>query len=225
VSERTYFTRATFAFLKDLKANNDRDWFAENKPRYEEHVKAAALRLIEDFAPHLKKLSPHFQATPRSLFRIYRDTRFSKDKSPYKTAIGVQFRHDRARDAHAPGYYFHVAPGEVFVACGIWHPDSGALRAIRERIVEDGPAWKRAAGSKKFHETFELSGESLVRAPKGFDVEHPLIEDLRRKDFIGVHSVTQSFATAKDLPKQLAARYAAGTPLMRFLCEALDVPF
>ena len=104
MSQRPYFTRATFAFLKDLKENNDRDWFAENKPRYEEHVKAAALRLIEDFGPHLRKLSPHFQATPRSLFRIYRDTRFSRDKSPYKTAIGVHFRHERFDHiVHRPG--------------------------------------------------------------------------------------------------------------------------
>jgi uncharacterized protein (TIGR02453 family) len=223
VAERTYFTRATFTFLKELKVNNDRDWFAENRHRYEDHVKVAALRLIEDFAPHLKKLSPHFQATPRSLFRIHRDTRFSKDKSPYKTAIGVHFRHERAKDAHAPGYYFHVAPGEVFLGCGIWHPDGGALRAIRERIVEDPAGWKRAVGGKKFRDAFELSGESLKRAPRGFDPEHPLIDDLRRKDFIGVRSVPQSFATAQDLPKQLGRHFAAGTPLMGFLCGALGV--
>jgi uncharacterized protein (TIGR02453 family) len=225
VAERSYFDKRTFTFLKDLKANNDRSWFADNKHRYEEHVKAPALRLIEDFAPHLSKISGHFTATPRSLFRIYRDTRFSKDKSPYKTAIGVHFRHDRSKDAHAPGYYFHVAPGEVFLGCGIWHPDSKTLRAIRERIADDGAAWKRASRGKRFLETFELSGDSLQRAPKGFDAEHDLIEDLRRKDFIGVQSVSQSLATSRDLPKELATRFRAGTPLMRFLCEALEVPF
>ncbi len=225
MAERTYFTRATFAFLNDLKANNDRDWFAANKSRYEEHVKAAALRLIEDFGPHLHELSPHFQATPRSLFRIHRDVRFSKDKSPYKTAIGVHFRHEHAKDAHAPGYYFHVAPGDVFLGCGIWHPPSDALRAIRERIVEDGAEWKRASRDRKLNDTFHLAGDSLKRAPKGFDAEHPLIEDLRRKDFIGVHETTQTFATARDLPEGLAERFRAGTPLMRFLCGALAVPF
>ncbi|KPJ82869.1 MAG: hypothetical protein AMS19_06395 [Gemmatimonas sp. SG8_23] len=225
MAQRTYFDRRTFAFLKDLKANNDRAWFADNKHRYEDHVKAPALRLIEDFAPHLGKLSPHFMANPRSLFRIYRDTRFSKDKSPYKTAIGVHFRHDQSRDAHAPGYYFHVAPGEVFLGCGIWHPDAKALRAIRDRITEDAAGWKRASRGKRFRDTFELAGDSLKRAPKGFDPDHALIEDLRRKDFIGVQSVTQSFATGRDLPSDLATRFRAGTPLMRFLCEALDVPF
>jgi uncharacterized protein (TIGR02453 family) len=225
VAARTYFTRATFAFLKDLKANNDRDWFADNRGRYEDHVKDAALRLIEDFAPHLAKISPHFMATPRSLFRIHRDTRFSKDKSPYKTAIGVQFLHDRAKNAHAPGFYFHVAPGEVFLACGIWHPEAPALRKIRERIVEEPAAWKRASRGRKFVEAFELAGDSLKRAPRGFDPDHPLLDDLRRKDFIGVQRVTQTFATSATLPRDLAARFAAGTPLMRFLCEALEVEF
>ena len=110
-----YFTPKTFRFLKDLADNNDREWFAENKARYEDVVKEPALRFIHDFAAALRKVSPHFHAGPRSLFRIHRDTRFSKDKSPYKTAVGVHFRHERAKDAHAPGFYFHVAPGEVFL--------------------------------------------------------------------------------------------------------------
>ena len=91
--------------------------------------------------------------------------------------------------------------------------------------MEDGATWKRAVGGKKFRDTFELAGDSLKRAPKGFDPEHPLIDDLRRKDFIGVVEVKESFATGKALPKELASRFAAGTPLMRFLCEALEVPF
>lgn len=222
---KRYFTNASFQFLKDLKANNDRDWFVENKPRYEAQVKEPALRLIEDFGPHLKKLSPHFMATPRSLFRIYRDTRFSKDKTPYKTATGIHFRHDQAKDAYAPGFYFHVEPGEVFVALGIWHPQSPALRMIRDHIVEDPAGWKRASRGKRFTESFTLEGESLKRAPKGIDPEHPLIDDLRRKDFIGVKSVSQSFATSADLPAELATHFRAGVPLVRYLCNALGVPF
>lgn len=220
-----YFTPKSFAFLRDLKANNNREWFAENKPRYEELIKTPALRLIEDFAPHLKKISPHFMATPRSLFRIYRDTRFSKDKTPYKTATGIHFRHDRAKDAYAPGFYFHVEPKQVFVAMGIWHPQSPALRMIRERIVEDPAGWKKASRGKRFTEAFELEGESLKRPPRGIDPDHALIDDLKRKDFIGVQRVTQSFATGSDLPKELAARFKVGAPLVRYLCDALDVPF
>jgi uncharacterized protein (TIGR02453 family) len=219
------FTRDTFRFLKDLEKNNDREWFAAHKKRYEEHLKDPALRIIAAFAPELKKISPHFMATPRSLFRIHRDTRFSKDKSPYKTHVGIHFRHDRSKDAHAPGFYLHVEPGQAFVGVGIWHPDGGALRTIREHIVQEPAAWKRASRAKAFHSAFELSGDRLKRPPKGFDPEHPLIEDLKWKDYIGVAELPDSFVTDPGLPKALGRRFKAATPFMRFLCEALAVPF
>lgn len=220
-----YFTRETLRFLGDLKKHNERAWFAENKARYEEHVKDPALRLIEDFAPKLQRLSPHFLATPRSLFRIHRDTRFANDKSPYKTHLGLHFRHERARDAHAPGYYLHIEPGNVFAGVGIWHPDAPALRAIREHIVEKPDAWKRASRAKAFTKTFALEGDRLARPPKGFDPEHPLIEDLKWKDYIGVVELRESFATSADLPATLGTIFGAGTPFMRFLCGALNVAF
>ena len=220
-----YFTRGTFQFMKELAENNDRGWFADNKSRYEALVKDPALRFIESFAPHLEKISPHFMATPRSLFRIYRDTRFSKDKSPYKTYTGIQFRHDQSKDVHAPGYYVHVEPGSVFAAFGIWHPESKSLRAIRERIVEDPDAWKKASRGKKFRENAELSGDRLKRPPKGFDPDHPLIEDLKWKDYIAVKPVAQSFLTSAELPRELAAFFKVGAPLMRFLCDAVGVPY
>jgi uncharacterized protein (TIGR02453 family) len=221
----TCFTPDTFRFLKDLKKNNDREWFAANKKRYEEQLKDPALRVIAAFAPELKKISPHFMATPRSLFRIHRDTRFAKDKSPYKTHIGLHFRHDRAKDAHAPGYYLHIEPGGVFLGVGIWHPEGGPLRAIREHIVEDAAGWKRASRAKAFTTAFELSGDRLKRPPKDFDPEHPLIEDLKWKDYIGIAERPDSFVTDEGLPKALAKTFAAGTPFMRFLCDALAVPF
>ena len=219
------FTKDTFRFLKDLKKNNDCEWFADNKKRYEEHLKDPSLRIISAFAPELKKISPHFMATPRSLFRIHRDTRFGKDKTPYKTHIGLHFRHDRSKDAHAPGFYLHVEPGAAFLGVGIWHPDGPALRAIREHIVEESGAWRKASRGKAFLETFELSGDRLERPPKDFDPEHALIEDLKWKDYIGIAELPDSFVTDPGLPKALASRFKAGTPLMRFLCEALQVPF
>jgi uncharacterized protein (TIGR02453 family) len=221
----TCFTQDTFRFLKDLRKNNDREWFAANKKRYEEQLKDPSLRVIAAFAPELKKISPHFMATPRSLFRIHRDTRFAKDKSPYKTHIGLHFRHDRAKDAHAPGYYLHIEPGGVFLGVGIWHPESAPLRAIREHIVEEPAEWKRASRAKAFTGTFELSGDRLKRPPKDFDPEHPLIEDLKWKDYIGIAERPDSFVTDPGLPKALAKLFAAGTPFMRFLCDALAVPF
>jgi uncharacterized protein (DUF2461 family) len=110
------FSPELFSFLADLRANNNRDWFAANKDRYEDHLLEPALAFIEDFAPLLEKISPHFRADPRpsggSLFRIYRDTRFSKDKSPYKANVGIHFKHERAKDTSAPGYYLHIGPDE-----------------------------------------------------------------------------------------------------------------
>lgn len=223
------FTNATFAFMKDLAENNNREWFKENKHRYEEHVKDAAIQFITDFGSHLKKISGHFRADPRpvggSLFRIYKDTRFSRDKSPYKTAIGIQFRHDLGKDAHAPGYYLHIDPTGCFAGAGMWRPDSGSLLKIREAIVEDPKGWKRAVGGKRFRETFALEGDQLKRPPRGFDPEHPLVEDLKRKDFIGVVTLTKKVITSPDLPKELAGEFRVGSPLMRFLCEAVGVPF
>lgn len=219
------FTKATFRFLKDLENNNDREWFSANKSRYEKHLKDPALSVIAAFAPELKKISPHFMATPRSLFRIHRDVRFSKDKSPYKTHVGLHFRHDRSKDAHAPGYYLHVEPGSVFLGLGIWRPQGPPLRAIREHIVDEPTKWKRASRAKAFQSEFELSGDRLKRSPKDFDPDHPLIDDLKWKDYIGVASLPDSFVTDPGLPKELSKRFRAGTPFMRFLCEALDVPF
>jgi uncharacterized protein (TIGR02453 family) len=206
-----YFSQQTFGFLRDLAENNNRSWFAANKSRYDEHVKAPALRLIEDFAPRLKKISPRFAATPRSLYRLHRDTRFSKDKSPYKTYAGIHFRHERAKDAHAPGFYLHVEPGSVFAGVGIWHPDPEALRCIREHIVERPDAWGRASRAKGFTATFELSGDRLTRPPKGCDPANASIEDLKWKDYIGVATLGERFVRGAALPADLADTFAART--------------
>ena len=225
----SYFTKATFSFLKDLTENNRREWFHQNKPRYEEHVRDPAIRFITDFGAHLKTLSEHFRADPRtvggSMFRIYRDTRFSNDKTPYKTAIGIQFRHELGKDAHAPGYYLHIDRGGCFAGAGLWRPDSPNLKKIRDAIVEDPGAWKRTVGAKRFRDAYVLEGDRLKRPPKGFDPEHPLVEDLKRKDFIGVASISKKTITDPELPQELARIFRAGTPLMKFLCGAVGVPF
>ncbi|MCG8470178.1 MAG: DUF2461 domain-containing protein [Gemmatimonadetes bacterium] len=224
-----YFSNELFAFIKELKANNDKPWFEENKPRYEEHIKRAATRFIEDFGPHLEKISPHFVADPRgnggSLFRIYRDTRFSKDKTPYKTHVGIRFQHERAKNVHAPGYYLHIATDGVWVGAGIWHPESDALKKIRGAILDDPTAWKRAKNAKRFRERYELTGDSLKRAPKGVDPEHPLIEDLRRKDFIGVAKMTKKTLLGPELMRTFTAMCKDAASLNRFLCRALDLRY
>jgi uncharacterized protein (TIGR02453 family) len=225
----TYFTPALFKFLRDLRENNNRDWFKANKSRYEDHVKDPSLRFISDFGDHLRKISPHFNADPRpvggSLFRIYRDVRFAKDKSPYKTAVGIQFRHKAGKDAHAPGFYLHLAPGEVFAAAGMWHPDSGSLKGIRDGLVADPARWRRVVRSKAFKEGFALGGDSLKRPPRGYDPEHALVEDLKRKDFIASKKLTQKEVTTADFPKRLAELYRQNGALVKFLCEAVGVDY
>jgi len=224
-----YFTTNTFKFLRELASNNNRPWFQDNKDRYDRHVKGAATEFITDFGPHLAKVSKHFVADPSpvggSLFRIYRDTRFSKDKTPYKTVVGIRFTHELGKDVHAPGYYLHLSNDGCFAACGIWHPDAPSLGKIRDAIVEDGTAWKRARNRRTFASNWELGGDSLKRAPKGYDPEHPLIEDLRRKDIIASRKLTKKAVTADDLPAALAAMFREGASLQRFICRSLGVQY
>lgn len=224
-----YFNNDTFTFLKELAHNNNKQWFQQNKHRYEEHVKEPAMRFIADFGTRLFKISKHFTADPRpvggSLFRIYKDARFSHDKSPYKINTGIQFRHNQGKDVHTPGYYLHLEPDNVFAAVGIWHPDSKTLGKIRDSISENPSGWKRASNGKTFRSRFELSGSSLRIAPRGYDPDHPLIEDLRRKDFIGLSSMSEEDAIATDLPKKFAEICRAGSSFMRFLCDAIGVLF
>ena len=135
---KRYFTPKLFGFLRELAENNDREWFKAHQDEYEQYVREPALEFITDFAKPLEKISPHFVADSRtvggSLFRIQRDTRFSKDKTPYKTNVGIQFRHEFGRDVHAPGFYLHLEPDNVFMGAGMWHPDGGSLKRIRDAI-------------------------------------------------------------------------------------------
>jgi len=210
-----------FHFLVDLKANNRRDWFADNKQRYEESVRQPLLAFVESFAPHLKAISPYFVASPKALFRIHRDVRFSHDKSPYKTNVGVQFRHENGKDAHTPGFYLHLDPDECFLGSGIWHPDSASLQAIRERLVHQPKAWQEVSQIPGH----TLAGESLKKAPKGFDPEHPLLEDLKRKDHVAFRPLTQEEILAPDFLETYAGHCRAAASYVRFLAEALGQPF
>ena len=224
-----YLTPDLFAFLVDLKQNNNRDWFNDNKSRYEQNVKEPLLDLIADFSPFLAEISPHFRAIPKanggSLFRIYRDVRFSKNKDPYKAHAAIHFRHHSGKDAHAPGYYLHVEPGNVFVGMGIWHPESGALRSIRSAIEAQPEEWKTIVTAPDFSRTYELKGESLQRPPKGFDADHPCIVDIKRKDFMGVAEFDQDTAFRADLLPFLSMTWQTGRPFMRFISNAMNVDF
>jgi len=223
------FAPALFRFLRDLRKNNDREWFLAHKDVYERDVKEPALAFISAFAAPLRKISPHLVADARpiggSLFRIHRDVRFSNDKRPYKTHVGIHFRHAKAEGAHAPGLYLHLEPGDVFAAAGIWQPDGAALSEVRDAIAESPAAWRRAVGGRDFSARWALSGESLQRVPRGYEPDHPLASDLKRKSYIAITGMTERDACAADFSKWLAEVWRASAPLMRFLTRALDLPW
>jgi len=229
MTARRYFTPATFAFLRDLENNNNREWFKANQDRYEATVREPAIAFIEDFAAPLAQVSEHFSADPRkaggSLFRIQRDVRFSKDKSPYKLNTGMQFRHVAGKDAHAPGYYVHIQPGECFAGVGLWQPETKVAYEIRHAIADDPAAWKKATRGKRFTDVWSLAGDSLKRPPRGLDPEHELIEDLKRKDFIASTKLTQKQLTSAEFLADYTRMIKRASPFMRFLCEAVGVGF
>ena len=224
-----YVTAQSFRFLRELARNNNREWFAANKARYEKTTRDPFLRLIGDLAEPLAKISPHFRADPRpsggSMFRIYRDTRFANDKTPYKAWLGARLYHERSRQVPAPLFYLHVAPGRCFVGGGLWHPESATVKRIRDFLVDNPATWKKAVQTKRFRERFELGGESLTRPPRGYDPAHELIEDIKRKDFVA----TRHFSDAEAMSPQLRRIVIEGckgiAPMVDYLCAALDLEF
>ena len=223
------FTADLFRFLADLRRHNDRAWFAKNKDRYLDSVHEPALEFVRSFAPYLAKISPHFVADDRpvggSLFRIYRDVRFSKDKSPYKTHVGIDFRHRSGRDVHAPSFYLHLQPGEAFMAAGVWHPDRATLERLREAIVDKPARWLGVVEDEGFRSRFNRSGDSLKRAPAGFDPDDPLIDDLKRKDHVCDTMLDERTVTSEGFLPIFAGHCEAAAGYVKFLCDAIGLAF
>ena len=224
-----HFTSATFTFLEQLAGNNDRAWFEANKGNYEDCVRTPALDYIRAMGPMLADFAPQFRADARktggSLMRVHRDSRFSPDKTPYKTNVGIQFRHALGKDVHAPGFYLHVAPEECFLGVGSWHPDADLLSRIRTLIAEHPARWRAARDDAPFAAHWRMEGETLKRPPRGFAADHPEIDDIKRKDFICLCPLTREEVTGPKLVALSAARFAAAAPFMRFLCEAAGVEY
>ena len=218
-----YFAPDLFRFLKELKRNNRKEWFEKNKPRYEETVKRPLLRFIADFDARIRTVSKQYHADSRpaggSMFRIYRDTRFSKDKSPYKTHAAAHFPHRAAsKDVHTPGFYLHLEPGNSMGGGGLWQPDGPALQQVRDRIVERANDWKSVVSAR-----IEIVGDSLKRPPAGYDPEHRFVDDLKRKDYIVITEFTERQVCAPDfMDRYLKACRRAG-PLVRFLAQAVGL--
>ena len=222
-------TPKLFEFLTELSENNDRDWFKANKPRYETEVLDPAVELVSQLQKPLSRVAPMLSAIPKrhggSVMRIYKDTRFSKEKTPYKTNVGISLRHEANDTIHAPGVYLHLDPAECFLGVGCWRPERTSLAAIRSAIAERPRDWQRATASKRFSAAYQLAGESLKTAPRGYPRTHSQIKDLRRVDFIGIAPLEPNELTAPDIAQRLISGIQSARSLMIFLCDAIGVPY
>jgi uncharacterized protein (TIGR02453 family) len=223
-----YFTPAYFAFFRELKRNNNRTWFEKNRARYEREVRDRLVDFVIAAGPRLKKISRHFIADPRpvggSVFRIYRDIRFSKDKTPYKTAGAVHFPHEQ-RSGSAPGFYLHLEPGGVYSGVGMWHPDSAALGKVRDAIVAQPERWTRVTKARPFTATLTMEGRLLKTPPRGYPKDHPLVDELKRTDFTAGHTFSENAACAPDFLDRFIETCRVAAPFTKFLTDALGLPF
>ena len=223
----TGFRPEAVQFLADLGANNERAWFQPRKADFERLLKEPLEALVAALAERFAKRGLPLRADPaRSPFRIYRDVRFSKDKSPYKTNIGADFpwvqpASGAAADGeprHGPGGYFHLSPGEIYVGGGMWHPEPARLAAWRRLVVEDPEAVHRAIEDRGFVSEFDaVSGDRLKRVPPGFDAGAPNAELLKLKDVTFGRRLSDSEAFSPELPDLITDAFDAATPVFRLL--------
>ena len=212
--------KQTLKFLKDLKSYNYREWFKENKDRYDRAATnfsdfiGALLKELSKFDPGISGLEPK-----DCIFRIYRDTRFAKDKSPYKTNMGAHILANGRKTEHSQaGYYVHLEPGNSFLAGGAYRPPAAWIKNIRQEIDRDAATFKKIISTKTFREYFgALEGEKLKTAPKGFPKDHPEIDLLRFKSFLAVHQVIDKQLLAPDYLKYSVKVFKALSPFDDFL--------
>jgi uncharacterized protein (TIGR02453 family) len=223
-----YFTDETFAFLFDLDVFNSRGWMDANRERYEQHVKRPLFDFCDDLADPLHEHVSRYLVSigairGGSVFQIHRDTRFSRDKTPYKTAATAWFAHANGEQTSfaLPGLYLHLEPGNCFMAAGIYRPPTPTLTVVRNRIVATPGAWTRARNAVE-DAGFELMGEQLKTAPRGFDRDHRHIDDLRRTSYVARHGFDESDATADDFLDRFIGWSGDALPLLRFIGRALD---
>lgn len=226
MTERGYFKPGFFEFFEELRKNNNKEWFTANKERYEKVVQEPAVRFVRDAGVRLQKISSYLVADARpfggSISRIYRDIRFSPDKSPYKTEVGIHFWHGKAQGAEhmSPGLYLHLRSGESAAYSGVWHPEAPTLKKIRDRIVDEPDAWKKVRRSR-----VRIEGESLQRPPPGYDPNHPFIQDLRRKDFTAGRNFRDNEVTSPRFLDSFVETCESMDPLNRFLATAIGLPW
>ena len=225
------FTSATLAFFRGLAHHNAKPWFEAHRADYEQHVVAPMRALIEEMDVRLARFAPEMTGDPRrSLFRIYRDVRFSKDKSPYKTNAGCWFWHrdadprvgDRA-EAGGAGFYFHLQPGKSFIGAGVWMPPRPLLVKLRDAIAEDLRGFERVVEDPGFVRRFGgLDDEAtLKRVPRGFAETHPAAQWLKYQSFVAGRSLTDRQIVSPRLGALLGENFTRLLPLVRWLNAAL----
>jgi uncharacterized protein (TIGR02453 family) len=216
------FTPKTLSFLRSLKRNNDRAWFHARRDQYETHVRAPMMAVVERLADDFRTVAPELAAdTKISLFRPFRDTRFSENKAPLKTNIAAVFPHRALGRMNGAGLYFEVAPGWVWIGGGIYAPDSAQLYAIREHIAGHHGELQRIVNTAGFKKLGGLKGDCLTRVPRGYPKTHPAAHFLLHRQFMGIREEAGGFATRPDFYRQLLSTFKEFVPLCRFLNEPL----
>jgi uncharacterized protein (TIGR02453 family) len=218
------FPKQGLQFLKKLKRNNNRVWFESHKHEYEEYLRLPMQSFIFSLQPHFQSFAPEFDLSPkRSIFRIYRDIRFSNDKTPYKTHIAAHFvLWGKEKGLVGSGYYFHVEPGEVYIGGGIYMPDPDQLKGIRKAIAERSDEFLSILNNQRFKKQFgKLDGDRLQRIPKGFDETHPMADWLKLKQFFVGKSLAEAVCYKASLVETIAAVCKDAAPLVKFLNRAV----
>jgi uncharacterized protein (TIGR02453 family) len=212
MSERTRIDKSLFQFLVELKFNNERAFFTENKARYEKEVKLPFRAAVERLAEKIGEFHPG--GLESKIFRIYRDTRFSKDKTPYKTNVAAHFgRPQDGGNVHLPAFYLHLEPGESFAGGGLWMPEPSDLKAVRDRIAAADSDWKKLKA-----EGVELwRSDELKRVPKGYPSDHPDADDLKRRHFFRLRSLADAEIFSPRFEEKVLAAFQAAAPLVTFL--------
>ena len=216
------FTDKTLSFLRSLKRNNKREWFQPRKEQFEREVRAPMVAVVEQLARDFRKFAPELEASPKCIFRIYRDTRFSEDKSPYKTHIAAAFRWKSLPKDQSAGLYFEVAPAWVWCGGGYYAPETAQLVRIRQHISNTYPEIRRITRKPAFTRAFgALDGEQLTRVPRGFAKDDPAADYLRYRSFLAGREFKAEFATSAGFYPTLVTTFKAAMPLVRFLTEPL----
>ncbi len=234
MTEFSTFTPAALTFLRQLKRHNDREWFKARKEQFDELLLHPLRLFVEEMDVRLAHVAPEIHGNPkRSIFRIYRDTRFSKDKSPYKTHVSCWFTHVRAghgvgTETHGAGagFYFHLEPGASMVAGGIWMPPRPSLAAIRDRIASHGGELQKLLRARSLADRFSTLSEEgkLSRTPRGYDRDHPHADLLRHVSFTVSTPLSDADITSPSLPKRVEKEFVTMRPLVRWLNHALGYP-